>query len=81
MNAITIKIPRSHNAAVTLVLADAIHKKDYNTIKLMLSAFDLEAPIIDIGLTPLQIAQQTGDQELINFVQNAIDKKHKKESL
>ena len=31
--------------------------------------------------TPPQIAQEIGDQELINFVQDAIDKKHKKESL
>jgi ankyrin repeat protein len=31
------------------------------------------------GLTPLQVAQKTGDQEIIDLIQNAIDKKHKKE--
>jgi ankyrin repeat protein len=82
VNAIVIQLPRrADDSTVSFVLMDAIHKKDYNTAKLMLSALDPEAPVIDTELTPLQIAQQTGNQELIKFVQDAIDKKHKKESL
>jgi hypothetical protein len=30
------------------------------------------------GLTPLQLAQQIGDQEIIDLIQNAIEKKHEK---
>lgn len=47
-------------------------------IKLLLNANADSERANNKGLTPLKAAQQTGNQEIIDLIQNAIDKKHGK---
>ena len=57
----------------------AINKKNKLIIKLLLNA-GADPEIVGINdFTSSDAARQTGDQEIIDLIQNAIDKKHRKE--
>jgi ankyrin repeat protein len=72
-----IVIDQQNNYGLTALIG-AIYKKNKLIIKLLLDAgADPELTTYN-DFTPLQAAQKTGDQEIIDLIQNAIDKKHGK---
>jgi hypothetical protein len=80
LNTPNIAINQQDNTGWTALMM-AIAKKNKSIIKQLLNA-GADAERADFnGITPLQTAQQFGNQEIIDLIQDAIDKKHKRESL
>jgi hypothetical protein len=73
-----IAIDQQNNEGDTALLTAALQSNDL-IIELLLNA-GADPTIANYeGLTPLQAAEQTHDQETIDLIQDAIDRKHKKQ--
>jgi uncharacterized protein len=76
-----IAIDKQDITGTTALMGAILFFKDALIVKQLLDANANPELADNNGLTPLAAAQQTGDQEIIDLIQNAIDKKHKRESL
>jgi hypothetical protein len=54
----------------------AVERKLISSIEILLNAGVDPERANNIGQTPLQVAEETGNQEIITLIQDAIDKKH-----
>lgn len=78
LNRPNIVIDKQDIEGTTALLGSILFLQDRLIIKQLLDA-GADPEIADNkDLTPLQAAQETGDQEIIDLIQNAINKKHRK---